>query len=285
MSLKADVKHHFVFAFGKATYDLATRTHIMGILNVTPDSFSDGGKHLTPQNAVQHARRMVKEGADMIDVGGESTRPGAEPVSPEEEIRRTVPVIERLAAELAIPISIDTHKSQVADAALRAGASVVNDITGMTFDKHMADVVARHKASVVLMHIQGTPRTMQQNPHYSDVVAEVKAFLLQQAERAHAAGIRQVIIDPGIGFGKTLEHNVSLVKQLREIADGGYPVLVGPSRKSFIGAVLDVPVGDRLEGTATAVAACILNGAHIVRVHDVKFMKRVATMADALKAV
>ncbi|MBI3580210.1 MAG: dihydropteroate synthase [Ignavibacteriales bacterium] len=269
--------------FGSVQYDLSTRTHLMGVLNVTPDSFSDGGKFFSAEKAIDHARAMVDEGADFIDVGGESTRPGSEPLPLDEELRRVIPVIEKLSKKISLPISIDTYKSPVADAALNAGAVLVNDISGLTFDSAMIRTIARRRASVVIMHIKGTPHTMQQNPHYENVVTEVATFLATQAQKAETAGIAQIIVDPGIGFGKTLEHNLQLMRNLRELAGLGFPLLVGPSRKSFIGAILDLPANERLEGTAAAVTACILNGAHIVRVHDVKEMKRVAKVADALK--
>lgn len=282
---QAAAKSQFVFKFGRQVYDLASRTHIMGILNVTPDSFSDGGQHLGFEQAMAHARRMAEEGADFIDVGGESTRPGSEAVSLEEELRRVIPVIERLTKELSIPLSIDTYKSKVAQEALNAGATIVNDISGLAFDSEMPYVAAKHHASVVLMHIRGTPKTMQKNPTYENVTHEVCQFLEEQVHKAHSLGIQQIIIDPGIGFGKNLQHNLQLIRELTTFKTVGCPILIGPSRKSFIGTILDLPVDQRLEGTAAAVTACILNGAHIVRVHDVKEMKRVALMADALKGV
>ncbi len=272
-------------SFGETVYDLSRRTHIMGIVNVTPDSFSDGGRYWGLDEAVAHARRLAEEGADFIDVGGESTRPGSEPVPIDEELRRVVPVIERLARELPIPISIDTYKARVAEAAIRAGATIINDISGLTFDREMLDVAVRHQATVVIMHMQGTPKTMQQNPTYENVTREVGLFLEQQVQRARSAGIRQVMVDPGIGFGKNLQHNLQLIRELSALTSLGCPILVGPSRKSFIGAILDLPVHDRLEGTAAAVTACILNGAHVIRVHDVKEMKRVARVADAVKGL
>lgn len=281
-----DVSHRkaFVFQFGSVQYDLSARTHLMGVLNITPDSFSDGGKFFSTEKAIDHALAMVDDGADFIDVGGESTRPGSELMPLEEELRRVLPVIETLSGKISVPISIDSYKAKVADAALSAGATLVNDISGLTFDEAMAETVARHNASVVIMHIKGTPRTMQQNPQYENVVAEVASFLKTQAQKTQAAGIAQIIVDPGIGFGKTLEHNLQLMRNLHEIAKIGFPLMVGPSRKSFIGTILDLPASERLEGTAAAVTACILNGAHIVRVHDVKEMKRVAKVADALKS-
>ncbi len=270
-------------AFQSGEYDLSSRTHLMGVLNVTPDSFSDGGKYFDVGSAVARGRQMAEEGADIVDIGGESTRPGSEPVSEEEEIRRVVPVIERMSRELNIPLSIDTYKSRVAKAGLLAGASIVNDISGLTFDPSMIDVVCEHHATLVIMHIQGTPKTMQAHPHYSDVVREVYEFLQGQADIAKERGVEQIILDPGLGFGKELEHNLDLMRGLEVFTKLGYPILVGPSRKSFIGKILDLPADQRVEGTAAAVTACILRGANIVRVHDVGEMKRVALMADVLK--
>ncbi len=255
----------------------------MGVLNVTPDSFSDGGKFLDLDAAVRRGIELVEEGADFVDVGGESTRPGSDAVPMEEELRRIIPVIQQLAKRTDVPLSVDTYKSAVAAAALDAGAVLVNDISGLTFDSRMAETVAHHGSSLVIMHIKGTPKTMQQNPTYENVVLEVKQFLHDQCEIARRAGVRQVLVDPGIGFGKKLNHNVEVIRRLSEFDSLGYPILVGPSRKSFIGMILDLPVTERLEGTAAAVTACILNGAHVIRVHDVKEMKRVAAVSDALK--
>ena len=272
------------FRLGSVVYDFASSTHIMGILNVTPDSFSDGGKYSDTRQAVDRALRMVDEGADIIDVGGESTRPGSDPVAVEEEIHRVLPVIEELSEKTLIPISIDTYKSEVAEKALQAGACIVNDVSGLSFDPLMTSTIAKHGASVVIMHMLGTPKTMQRDPVYDDVVNDVVRFLGQQSTKAQSAGIRQIIVDPGLGFGKTLQHNIELMQNLSTLRQLGYPVLVGPSRKSFLGAILDLPVDERLEGTAAAVALCIRNGASIVRVHDVREMKRVALVADVLKS-
>ncbi len=269
------------YEFGSVQYDLTARTHLMGILNVTPDSFSDGGLFLDPDRAVDRGMEMIDEGADFIDVGGESTRPGSEAISLDEELRRVIPVIGRLAKMSSIPISIDTYKSEVASRALDAGAVIVNDISGFQFDPALVEVVAGKRASVVLMHIKGTPRTMQQDPQYDDVVTEVKSYLRDAIELAERKGIEQIMIDPGIGFGKALEHNLQIFHRLAEFSELGYPLLIGPSRKSFIGQILDLPVEDRLDGTAAAVAVSIMNGANIIRVHDVKQMKRVAQVVDA----
>lgn len=277
----ADLAREFVF--GTRRYDFSARTHIMGVLNVTPDSFSDGGHYASVDGAVRRALDMVEEGADFIDIGGESTRPGSDPVGTEEEIRRIVPVIERLAAATDVPLSVDTCKAGVARFALAAGAVVVNDITGLHHDDAMAGVIAQASASVVLMHIRGTPRTMQSDPRYEDLIGEVNRYLDEGITRAQAAGIGQIIVDPGIGFGKTVGHNLEILRNLSEFRRPGFPLLVGPSRKSFIGTILDLPVGERLEGTAAAVAVAIMNGAHIVRVHDVRAMTRVARVVDAIR--
>jgi dihydropteroate synthase len=272
-----------LYRFGSTKYDLSSRTHIVGVLNVTPDSFSDGGRFFSKSAAVEHALRLVDEGADIIDVGGESTRPGSDPVSVDEELRRVIPVIEALIDRTKIPISIDTYKSVVAKSALEAGATIVNDISGLTFDTEMVNVVARHGAALIIMHMKGTPKTMQVDPEYDDVVDEVKTFLHQQARVAADHGISQIIIDPGIGFGKKLEHNLELFSRLEELTEIGYPLMVGPSRKSFIGTILNLSVDSRVEGTAAAVAASVLKGANLVRVHDVQAMKRVAQVVDAIK--
>ena len=276
-------KSPLVFTFNGKVHNLSARTHLMAILNVTPDSFSDGGRYFETTAAVERGLELAEAGADFLDIGGESTRPGSDPVPEEEEIRRVVPVIQRLSSSLGIPISIDTYKSGVARAALSAGACIVNDISGLTFDTAMVDVVSAYEASVIIMHVLGSPKTMQLKPVYDDVVQEVYSFLEKQASRARDRGIRQIILDPGLGFGKELHHNLELMKHLGTFSRLGYPVLAGPSRKSFIGKLLDLPADQRLEGTAAAVTACILRGAHIVRVHDVKEMKRVAVIADALK--
>lgn len=255
----------------------------MGILNVTPDSFSDGGRFLDPGLAVERARRMVEEGADLVDVGGESTRPGAEEVTEAEERERVVPVVRRIAREVGVPVSIDTSKATVAEATLAEGASLVNDVTALG-DARMAAVVARARAGLVLMHMKGTPRTMQQAPTYGDLLGEVASFLAERARRAAEAGVdpRGIWIDPGIGFGKTPEQNLELIARVGELARAGSPVLVGPSRKSFLGKVLDLPVGERLEGTLAACAVAAWSGADAVRVHDVRECVRALRVVDAL---
>ena len=256
----------------------------MGILNVTPDSFSDGGEFFDRDKAVRRAHEMVEQGADIIDIGGQSTRPGSVPVSLEEEIRRTVPVIEAIAGDIPVPVSIDTYQAGVARRAIKAGASIINDISGLRFDPEMARVAAGAGVPVVLMHIRGTPGDMQKDPVYEALIPEVLDYLRGSIRIAKGAGLDKIIIDPGIGFGKTFDHNLELIASLGEFAKMGYPVLVGPSRKAFIGAILGgVPEDMRLEGTAAAVTACVLNGANIVRVHDVLEMAGVVAVADAIK--
>lgn len=264
--------------------DCSARTLVMGVLNVTPDSFSDGGRFYDPVKAVQHGLKLARDGADIIDVGGESTRPGSEPISAQEEMRRVIPVIEALAHEVKVPISIDTYKSQVAARALEAGAAMVNDISAMRFDPLMATVVAEHGVPVVLMHMLGTPRDMQLDPKYGDVVGEILDFLRARIEWAVSQGVAedQIIVDPGIGFGKTLEHNLTLIKNLARFRVLGRPILLGTSRKSFIGKILGVGVDQREEGTAATVALGICNGANIVRVHDVARMVPVVRVTDAV---
>lgn len=258
----------------------------MGILNVTPDSFSDGGLYAVKSTAVDRALKMIDDGADIIDIGGESTRPGAEPIVIEEELARTIPVIEALSGRIPVPISIDTYKSKVAQKALSAGASMVNDISGLLFDPAMAGIVARFKVPVVIMHIKGTPRNMQAQPSYEALIPEIMDSLRKSMRIALDNGVAEnmIILDPGIGFGKTFDHNLQIINRLNAFTKLEKPVLIGPSRKSFLGQILgDLPPEQRLEGTAAAVTASIMNGAHIIRVHDVKQMSRVARVADAIK--
>ncbi|MEW6214501.1 MAG: dihydropteroate synthase [Nitrospirota bacterium] len=266
--------------------DLFKKTYIMGILNVTPDSFSDGGLHFDKSAAIERAYRMVEEGADIIDIGGESTRPGSEPVTVEEELRRTIPVIKVLARKIEIPISIDTYKSEIAKRALDTGASMVNDISGLRFDSKMPEIVSEYKVPVVIMHIKGKPKDMQQNPVYEALIPEIMDYLRVSIRLAMRTGISEnkIIIDPGIGFGKTFDQNLEIINNLREFTFLEKPILIGPSRKAFIGKILgDVPVTERLEGTAAAVAVSIMNGANIIRVHDVREMVRVTKVVDAIK--
>ena len=259
-------------------------TLIMGILNVTPDSFSDGGKFIHPSKALSHAQYMERNGADIIVIGGESTRPGAVPVSLEEELDRTIPVIEAIRKYSNISISIDTYKSEVAERALLAGADFINDISGLTFDSKMIEIVNKFDVPVVLMHIKGTPRNMQTNPTYIDLIKDLLEYFSFQIKKILDFGIKkeQIIIDPGIGFGKQLNDNFILIRRLKEFSKLGFPILIGPSRKSFIGLTLDVPSENRLEGTLAAVSVGILNGASIVRVHDVKEVKQTVIITDKI---
>ena len=269
---------------GPHAVPLRQRTLVMGIVNVTPDSFSDGGSYPSVDDAVKHGIQMVSDGADLLDVGGESTRPGSDPVTAEEELARVVPVIQRLTHELPdTPVSVDTRKSEVARSALEAGAAIVNDIAAGA-DPDMFQTVRQARAGMVLMHMKGEPKTMQEEPTYYDVVAEVRGFLGERVEAAVAAGITldQLCIDPGLGFGKTLEHNLAILHDIDALHHLDVPVLVGPSRKRFIGALTDTEVDDRLEGTAGVVAWCAARGVDIVRVHDVKEMVRVVRVVDAI---
>lgn len=265
------------------TLEFGSRTLVMGVLNVTPDSFFDGGRYSHVEAAVVRARQIVSEGADIVDVGGESTRPGSEPVTAQEEMDRVLPVIERLVEELSVPLSIDTCKASVAMEALRLGAHMVNDVGGLQFDPEMAAVVATHQVPVVIMHGLAEHRGRDW-PEYSSVMSALCRFFRESIDRAIQARIPEelVIVDPGIGFGKKLPYNLEIIARLRELKSLGRPILLGTSRKSLIGQVLDLPVGERLEGTAATVALGIANGADIVRVHDVREMVRVARMTDAI---
>ncbi len=258
---------------------------IMGILNVTPDSFSDGGCFYDVSKAVEHALKMADEGADIIDLGGESTRPGACTVQSDVEISRILPVIDALANRLSIPLSVDTWKSQVADAALNAGAEIINDISGLNFDADMPETAAKHQAGLVLMHTRGKPQDMQQNTNYPDLMGEISSYLHIASLKALSAGVpaNRIALDPGIGFAKELDGNLEILRRLQEFESLGYPLLVGTSRKSFIGKTLQKKdTADRLFGTAATVALAVASGAKILRVHDVKAMKDVALMADAI---
>ena len=260
------------------------RPLIMGILNSTPDSFSDGNQYSDPGRALERALEMVEQGADIIDIGGESTRPGSAPVPAEEELKRVLPVIAALAGRISRPISIDTWKSAVAQAAMDAGAEIINDISGLTFDPQMAGVAARSSAGMVLMHTRGTPQTMQHDTGYSDLMGEIILSLRQSLAMAGEAGIEQerIALDPGIGFAKTAAHNLEILRRLREVTTIGLPLLVGSSRKSFIGTTLKRETGQRMYGTAATVALAVQGGAHILRVHDVREMRDVADMAHAI---
>ena len=257
----------------------------MGVLNVTPDSFSDGGQFNEINSAILHVDKMLKNGADIIDIGGESTRPGSKPVSANEESRRIVPIIKAIKNEYKdILISVDTYKSSVAKKAIEAGADFVNDISGLTFDDKMISLLAQSDIPVVLMHINGKPKTMQKNILYSDLVSDIKRFFNKQCNHAFNSGIKEsnIMIDPGIGFGKTFDHNFTLLKRLKEFEDLGFPILIGPSRKAFIGDVLNLPSNERVEGTIATIVAGILNGANIIRVHDVKEIKRAAIITEEI---
>jgi dihydropteroate synthase len=270
------------------TLPIGGRTLVMGVLNVTPDSFSDGAEFLSPERAVEHAQEMIEEGADLIDLGGESTRPGATPVSPEEEIGRVVPVIEELAERATVAISLDTTKAVVAAAALKAGAAIINDISALRFDFHLADEVAKAGAGLVLMHSRGSPATMHRLPPVADIMEEVTGSLRSSIAMAQRRGVKRasIAIDPGIGFGKSQEQNLELIAKLDQLATTfpDFPILIGTSRKSFIGRLLnDAPVDERLHGTMATVTAAVLRGAHIVRVHDVKAAVETVRVADSIR--
>lgn len=272
-----------LFAKGQ-TISFGDRPLLMGIVNVTPDSFFDGGRFLDPQAAVAHAWRLVEEGADLLDIGAESTRPASVPVEETEERRRLIPVVTAVAKAVSVPISVDTSKAVVAKAAIDAGAVMVNDVTALRGDPAMVDAIVVSGVGVVLMHMQGTPQTMQKAPQYHDVVEEVEDFLAERVRFALERGIakNQIMLDPGIGFGKTLAHNLDLLAQLRTFTKLGFPLLVGPSRKGFIGELVEQSVQDRAWGTAGAVALAVEQGAHVLRVHDVAGMKDVVKVAAAI---
>jgi dihydropteroate synthase len=272
-----------------STLLLGERTLVMGVLNVTPDSFSDGDNFLQPEQAIDHAMAMERAGADLLDIGGESTRPGSEETPASEELNRVLPVLEALRGRLKIPVSVDTRRSTVAELAIRAGAQIINDVSGLQSDPRIAEVAARHRVPLILMHMRGDPRTMQKGPFARDVVKDVTQGLRKSLTVARKAGVAksQIILDPGIGFGKSYAQNYELLQKLSLLAKLGYPLLVGPSRKGFLGATLaregkPAPPDERRWGTAATVTASILNGAHIVRVHDVNEMVQVARVADCL---
>ncbi|MBU2565357.1 MAG: dihydropteroate synthase [Candidatus Thermoplasmatota archaeon] len=264
---------------GKYSLGIGKRTYIMGILNVTPDSFSgDGITNI--ENAVEKAKKMVEEGADIIDVGGESTRSFSKTVSEKEEWRRVGPVLKKLIDEVDVPVSIDSYNPNIVKKALDTGAGIINDISGLR-NKEIVKIATKYDAPVIIMHMKGTPRNMQKKPEYRDVVGEIFSFFEKRIEYAEKNGVDKIIIDPGIGFGKNLEHNLEIIRRLKEFKSLGKPLLVGPSRKSFIGQILGLPAGERLEGTLASAAICIANGADIIRVHDVKECVRVARVMDA----
>jgi dihydropteroate synthase len=284
-TLKNISKTHYTIRCRKKTLKLGKQTLLMGVLNVTPDSFSDGGLYFDKEKAIAHGLRMVEEGADLIDIGGESTRPGSKPLGLEEELRRVISVIESLAKAVDVPISIDTYKSTLAQKAIEAGAQMINDISGLHFDPDLAKVAAREDIPLILMHIRGTPGTMQKDVHYQSLFSEILQSLKESILRAESAGLdpEQIIIDPGIGFGKNLEDNLLLIKNLQEFRILGKPILLGTSRKSFIGKILNADVTERLEGTLSSIAIGVLNGAHIIRCHDVLQAKRAIAVADAIR--
>jgi dihydropteroate synthase len=272
---------------GAKTLVFGERFYVMGVLNVTPDSFSDGGEYLAVDDAIERGLAMVEAGASIVDVGGESTRPGAEPVGADQELDRVVPVIEALAERSEALISVDTSKARVAAAAVGAGAHIINDISGLGFDPDMAPVVAETGAGLMLMHIRGTPRTMQRDIDYEDVVDDIHRYFVERMELADGAGVdmAQIALDPGIGFGKTVAHNFRLIRELHRFFDLGRPLLLGTSRKSFIGKVLDKPAAERVWGTAATIACGLYAGADIVRVHDVAAMADVTRTAEAICAM
>jgi len=275
----------FTLKWADHSLDLDSRTCVMGVLNVTPDCFSEQGRFFDFHKAVEHGEFMARAGADLIDIGGESTRPYSRRISPQEEMDRVLPVVEALSKRIHIPLSIDTTKAAVAEEAIKAGASIINDISALRFDAAMAGVAARAGCPVVLMHMQGTPEDMQDRPHYDDVVRDVIHFLLDAKDRAVAAGIRKdlVMVDPGIGFGKTLNDNLTIIRRLRELRLLGCPLLIGTSNKTFIGKILGREAHERGVGTMATVAAAIMNGAHVVRVHDVGPTVETARVIDAIR--
>ena len=256
----------------------------MGVLNVTPDSFSDGSRFLNPAQAIERALQIAAEGADILDLGGESTRPGAQEISAEEELQRVLPVLDALAGSYPIPISVDTSKSEVALAALERGAAILNDVTALKNDPEIGALAARYHAGLILMHMRGQPRNMQLLAPSPDILAETEAWSETVVARAESYGVAsdQIMLDPGIGFGKTAEQNLELLRNLNRMAAKGFPILIGTSRKSFIGKILDKPAGSRIWGTAASVAAAAIFGAHMVRVHDVAEMRDVVTVVDAI---
>lgn len=284
-TLKNVLKTQFSLRLRKQNLDLSKRTLLMGILNITPDSFSDGGIYFEKEKAIARGIKMTEEGADIIDIGGESTRPGSKLLDTDEELRRVIPVIEALSKEIDIPISIDTYKSEVARSAIQAGAEIINDISGLRLDPTLASVAAREGVPIVLMHIRGTPETMQKDVRYESLFSEIIQCLNESINRAESAGIdpEQIVIDPGIGFGKTLDDNLLIIKNLSEFRILGKPILVGTSRKSFLGKILDAETGERLEGTLASIAISVLNGAHIIRSHDVGQARKAIAVSDAIR--
>ena len=274
---------HLFIRLGKNILDLSFRPHVVGIVNVTPDSFSDGNRYLNPDQCLKHIERLIEEGADIIDLGAESTRPGALPISEKEEIARLQPVLKKYTQYFDIPLSIDTTKSAIADLSLSLGASIINDISGFQKDPLMPKVIAKYQAAVVIMHSQGTPQIMQNNPQYSNIMDEVKLYFQKAIAIARTEGIQSVIIDPGIGFGKTASHNLVLLNRIDHFAQLGCPMMIGVSRKSVIGHVSNASVEDRLPGTIAANVAAFLKGACLFRVHDVEQNVQALQVAKAIR--
>ncbi|MCI0489751.1 MAG: dihydropteroate synthase [Blastocatellia bacterium] len=267
--------------------ELGRRTIVVGVLNVTPDSFSDGGINLDPARAIDRALEMESEGADIIEIGGESTRPGSERISLDEEMARVLPVIKGLVGRTGAPLTVDTYKSEVARAALEAGASIINDVSALRFDEALADVAATREAALVLMHMRGDPATMQRIEPSPDIFAEIESDLRRAIAKAESRGVRRdrIILDPGIGFGKTIEQNLAILNRLDRFDALGFPLMIGTSRKSFIGHITGRPASERAFGTAASIAVAIMRGAHLIRVHDVKEMLEVARITDAISAI
>lgn len=268
-------------------FDFKNKTYTMGILNLTPDSFSDGGKYTDLENAIKRAKKMVEEGVDIIDVGAESTRPGAIYIEEEEELRRILPVVERLVKEVDVPISIDTYKPRVAEECIKAGAHIINDIKGLKSDPKMAKIIAKYGVFIIAMHIQGDPKNMQENPKYDNIIEEIKESLEESVSIAIKEGVspEKIILDPGIGFGKTFENNLEIIKKLCEFRKLEYPLLIGASRKGFIGDILGTPPLDRLEGNLAIAVMSAYNGASIIRVHEVKETVKSLKIVDAVKSI
>ncbi len=283
-ALKNFKREDFILPFKDSSLDITKKVAVMGILNLTPDSFYDGGKYTQEKKALRRVEEMISQGADIIDVGGESTRPGAKRVDIEEEIRRVIPVIERIKALFQVPISVDTYKAGVAKKAIEAGADMVNDISGLRFDEELPEIIAKYKVLLVMMHIKGTPGDMQDNPSYDSLMGEIISYLAQSIRFAEEAGVdrEKIVLDPGIGFGKTTEHNLEIINRLSELKSLGRPILIGVSRKSFIGNVLNLPLKERLEGSLAAVSLAVSQGARIIRTHDVKETRRAVDLTQAI---
>lgn len=273
-----------IFKCRQVEFDLGSRTHIMGVLNTTPDSFYDGGKYTDLDSSLRRAQQMIEEGADIVDIGGESTRPGSSPVSEEEELKRVIPVVKEIVKRFDIPVSVDTTKPEVARQALSEGASIINDISGLTFDAGIAEAAAKYGAGVVLGHTSSRPADMQDNTTYGSLIDDIKRVLKISFRLAEHKGVRphSIVLDPGFGFGKTADQNLQILKELSSFMDLGKPILIGTSNKSFIGKILDADIGERTMGNAATAAAGIMNGASIIRVHEVKEIKQVCQMIDAI---